>query len=148
MTMTNTDNDGSEARAFIYRVPEKLILLNFISKVSKNEDTNALHHEKVSTDKRTILETIDDYETRGRLESNQDERDIVDSLIHIKLESNQKKPKTKFSDLVAAALESVQYSKNNEVPTKLNDEEVSDLLDIKRLVELKGKDELLKFLQS
>ena len=93
--------------------------------MSKNEDTNALHHEKVSTDKRTILETIDDYETRGRLEeSNQDERDIVDSLIHIKLESNQKKPKTKFSDLVAAALESVQYSKNNEVPTKLNDEEV------------------------
>ncbi|CUM49214.1 unnamed protein product [Debaryomyces tyrocola] len=148
MTMTNTDNDGSEARAFIYRVPEKLILLNFISKVSKNEDTNALQHEKVSTDKRTILETIDDYETRGRLEeSNQDERDIVDSLIHIKSEINQKKPKTKFSDLVAAALESVRYS-NNEAPTKLNDEEVSDLLDIKRLVELKGKDELLKFLQS
>ncbi|CUM53854.1 unnamed protein product [Debaryomyces fabryi] len=149
MTMTSADDDGSEARAFIYRVPEKLILLDFVSKASKNNETNVLETKKVSTDKRTILETIDDYETRGRLEgSNQEERDTVDSLILIKSEKDHKKPGSKFSDLVAAALESDQFSKNNETPTKLNDEEISDLLDIKRLVELKGKEELLKFLQS
>jgi len=149
MTMTNADNDGTEARAFIYRVPEKLILLDFISKASRNNDSNAQETKNVSTDKRTILDTIDDYEVRGRLEgTNQGERDTVDSLILIKSENNHKKSRSKFSDLVAAALESELISKNNETPTKLNDEEISDLLDIKRLVELKGKEELLKFLQS
>lgn len=150
MTMTDTNSDGSEARAFIYRVPEKLILLDFISKVSNRNRIDSSHCENITTDKKSILEGIEDYEVRGRLESNKDEKDLVDSLIEIKSERKTKAQGSnlKISDLLAAALGSTGDAKANEEQPTLSNDEISDLLDIKRLLELKGKDALLKFLHS
>lgn len=118
-----------EQDAFIYRVPEKSILLDFVTKVNQQ--------------KLNIIETINCYDNQARLETNEDEREIVDTLIEIKTKPTQK---LDFDDLVSHALKDNANSKG--ASTDLSESEISDLQQIKKLMELKGRDSLLKFLQS
>ncbi|KAK6460947.1 hypothetical protein DFJ63DRAFT_323418 [Scheffersomyces coipomensis] len=132
-----TPEESGELSSFIYRIPEKSILIDFFAKV------------KSDNEKSKIINTIQEYDALKRIEENEDERNLVDSLVEIK--SN---PSTglNLKELVNIAFkESNEIKQEEEEATNVEDlskDELKDLLYIKKLMELKGKESLLKFLQS
>ncbi|CUM64139.1 uncharacterized protein PRCAT00001731001 [Priceomyces carsonii] len=136
ITMTTGDVDNG---SFIYRVPERLISLDFISKVKSKKPIKKLE----------ILSSIQDYENNKRLEQNEDERMIVDGLFEVKA---SKPSNLNFNELVKVALQDQNVEPkitNKQSPSRqLHNDEIADLLSIKKLMELKGKEKLLHFLRS
>lgn len=113
----------------VYRVPEKLIVFDFVSKVTKEMRKN-------------ILGDIEQYDFLARVETNVEDEEAYNGLNEIKTKPRNK---VNFEELVKVALE-------NETPnsqtTNSSSESDEDLKHIKKLIELKGRDALLKFLQS
>ena len=151
-----SEDDDSQVSSFVYRVPEKLILLDFCTKV-KGDQTQP----KIS--KKKILDNITDYDNLKRVETNIEDRIVVESLNDIKIHTNTRsQPKLNFDELVQAALadESSIESIKLETPSTANSDSdidgdvgldnstLEELLKIKKLMELKGQDALMKFLQS
>lgn len=142
ITMTNHENNATTS--FVYRVPEELIVLDFFSKVHKDQEKSV---------KQAIVNDLREYEEKIR-----DENEFVESVEQfqqnpVNNSANSVKPvnpvtsPSPFSidDLVKAALGSktkLQY------PIQLSTNEVSELLSIKQLIQAKGKDEMLKFLRG
>lgn len=128
----------AETGSCIYRVPEKLIILDFMSKVKDN-------HLSVKQD---LVDFVEEYDNRSRLEVNQDEKTIVDGLLEVKNSELPRPNKLDFGNLVKAAMLKCKEEEHEAPQSKLTDSEISDLLKIKKLMELKGEEALLQFLQS
>lgn len=139
----------SNSTAYIYRIPEQLIILNFLTKV------NGKDIQQVSVKKKDILKEIENYEERTATELKRDEY-ILDSLSEIKAKPvindgiAMQSPSLDFDELVKCALsESVEPSLRSSQPHKnLAPEELDDLLHVKKLIEAKGRESLMSFLQS
>ncbi|CAH2354500.1 transcriptional regulatory protein Rco1p [[Candida] railenensis] len=128
---------------FVYRVPEESILLDFIWKSKEESKQNT---------KRSILDTIEDYEVNSRLETNPDEAMVVDSLFSIK----NKVPNNELNldELIKVALadkvklERDDSENNVKFKDNIDSEEYEELLKVKQLMEIKGRDALMKFLRG
>lgn len=135
LTLTNEEVDG-QMGSFVYRVPEELILLDFFTKVNK-------------TKKADILRNLQPYEDMSRLETNENERDGVSGLIdfrQVRSKENQNKS-IDFAELVEVATNQLQ-SENFKKDKPLTPDEISELVHIKRLMQIKGKNQLMEFLTS
>lgn len=139
LTLTNEENDGKMG-AFVYRVPEELVLLDFFVKVNKSKEG--------------ILADVNSYEDRRRLETNEREREGVNGLVGMK-ESEDAAPQQKspinFEQLVTIA--AARLGTSDKVPegkktpaSELTAEELEELVHIKRLMQIKGKQKLVDFL--
>ncbi|CCE80191.1 Piso0_003293 [Millerozyma farinosa CBS 7064] len=139
-------NEETNSSAFIYRIPEKSIELDFISKVS--DEKAAANQRLVSVTKKDVMGELEDYAARERVESNEVEREFVESLSQVKQGDSLplRKPKLNFDELVKAALKDESMC-NNKRSTELKEDEIEDLLRIKQLMEIKGKEKLLQFLE-
>lgn len=136
LTLTNEEQMGS----FVYRVPEELILLDFFTKVNKSK-------------KADILRNLQPYEDMSRLETNESERDGVLGLIDFRqVQSMEKKDKSiDFAELVEVAtsqLQSENFQKFSKKDKQLTEDEISELVQIKKLMQIKGKNQLMEFLTS
>lgn len=157
ITLTDVDdeNDG-KSKAFIYRIPEKLVLLDFISKAtetrSQNDKSSITQDNSISTGgakghsiKKNILDSVEEYKARGRLDHNREDRDFVEGLTklnHIPTE----KPQPSLSHLINAIM---AFNKSeNKTHHTIDDGELDDLRSIKRLIEVKGRESLLQYLNS
>lgn len=120
--------------SFIYRIPEELILLDFTTKVQAEK-------------KKHILETIGEYENRSRLEQNPSELQFVQNIDELKQEPRSG---LNFNELVREATKRSGPIKGElqEGITELSAEEIQDLMNTKRLIKLKGREAMLRFLQS
>ncbi|KAK6198060.1 uncharacterized protein RJT21DRAFT_89232 [Scheffersomyces amazonensis] len=118
LTITSPEETG-ELNSFIYRIPEKSILLDFFEKAR-------------------VLENLEEYELQSRLEDNDEELQVVDTLNEIKT-----KPSSglNFKELV-------KQVNNNHQGINIDKSEIDELSYIKKLIEIKGKDAMMKFLQS
>lgn len=121
LLMTNADDPYQ--RPFVYRVPEQLLVLDFLAK----------QHQK--NKKQAVLEEIEQYEQKQKQETAA-ENDTAAALQHL----HDRQP-LDFYELVAAA--GVQAHRDN-----IEQNELNELRQIKTLMEHKGKDALLRFLQS
>lgn len=126
---------GPNKEAFIYRVPESLIMLDFVTKVNLEE----------SSIKKKVLENITDYDNLSRLETNDEEREIVEGLLKVKTEPSHK---IDFNELINIALKNEGKRPRRKTKSTLKDKEIDELVNMKRLMEIKGKDALVKFLNS
>lgn len=135
VSLTCPRKDGTKD-SFIYRVPERLIILDFISKAKEQAEK-----------KSQVMEEIDEYEHRQRVEIEHDESSAVEGL------ELMKKTQTKYANgrsidfselLKAASIAADEASQSSE----LGEDEIKELLQIKKLMEAKGKSKLLEFLQS
>lgn len=131
LTLTNEGIDGKMG-SFVYRVPEELILLDFFTKVSKSK-------------KQDIIRDIQPYEDMSRLETNEKERAGVNGLIEFK--DNTEHNKIDFHRLVEIATQQLgqDQSKQND---QLSPSEIDELLQIKKLLQLKGKQKVVDFLTN
>ncbi|RLV92776.1 Curved DNA-binding protein [Spathaspora sp. JA1] len=113
--------------SFVYRVPEQSIILDFISKSNTKQDILSKHEE---------------YASQSRLENiNQEELDVFDSLNELK--------SINFTQLLKAVnSEEVEQEQEQQQQPDISREELEDLLAIKKLMQIKGKQALLEFLQS
>ncbi|KAI3405133.2 hypothetical protein KGF56_002089 [Candida oxycetoniae] len=121
MSIPNTSSPSLS----IYRIPEKSIILDFINKFET---------------KKEIVSQNQDYDYLSRLEQNPRERELVASLNSIK---DRQKQLNLNALLKAAKIEVGDTSKET-----LSYKEIQDLIKTKKLMEAKGQDALLKFLQS
>lgn len=109
-----------------YRIPERLILLDFVQKIQSKDVILALNME---------------YEYNKRLEENPQELEAVTGLESIK----ERQKKLNLDALLKVVnMEDQQASKSR----KLASDEIDELLKIKKLMEAKGQDALLNFLKS
>lgn len=150
----NMDDDNSrqnQVTPFVYRVPEKLILLDFITKVETSNNQTQTQHQYNKQAKQAILKNIEHYEQAGKQEL-VDQREFVENITQLKY--------PRFDSLVEAALHKNQATTDNTAvdqtgpnnakvnANELSPEEIQSLLSIKKVMELKGKDKLLQFLES
>lgn len=144
-----------DTRGVIYRIPELTVTLDFITKVKKEKVVHRQRHgtriEEIPVEnvKQQVMSTIADYETKkqkeGRLEELENDpaaMDTYDSLASLKAMPWLKKT---LDDFVAVALEN--GDKVSATPVVTTDE-VDDLIKIKRLLQLKGKDKVMEFLRT
>lgn len=142
-----------QGKDIIHRVPEKLIVVDFISKVEKDI-------------KRTVLSDLDKYEYLARVETNTEDEEVYtgldeiknqpreESRIKIKDEGENTKDEINLEELVKVALEYSKEEYSAKVALEVSKENYSsqfeeeDLKHIKKLIELKGRDALLEFLKS
>ncbi|KAI5960743.1 uncharacterized protein KGF55_004313 [Candida pseudojiufengensis] len=124
-----------------YRIPEKSIILDFINKFDN---------------KTNILEKNKEYEYQKRLEENPEELNFVNGLNKLTKQLNLD------ALLKAVNLEEKDHKINGKIDkpklekhvekevngSALSDNELNELLKIKKLMEAKGQEELLKCLQS
>lgn len=126
LLMTNADDP--EQRPFVYRVPEQNVVLDFLA----------------SRKKKDILLDLRSYEDKRAAEHGQD-TDAVRSLSALKREPMVKS--LDFDELVAAA--AMSNGVHADVATEIDvSGELDELRRIKTLMELKGRDSLLSFLES
>lgn len=111
-------------KSVIYRVPEKLIVMDFVGKIAKDK----------------LLNEISQYDIQQRLEEDPDTLEAVESL-------NEIKERQKILNLDALLQVIGEESKTTKNET-LNDNEIQELLKIKQLMKAKGQQALLEFLQS
>lgn len=111
-------------KSVIYRVPEKLIVMDFVGKIAKDK----------------LLNEISQYDIQQRLEEDPDTLEAVKSL-------NEIKERQKILNLDALLQVIGEESKTTKNET-LNDNEIQELLKIKQLMKAKGQQALLEFLQS
>lgn len=146
ISMTSGEGLGCSSGAFIYRVPETLILLDFISR-ARTDKTDESSNRSTASSKYHVLNEIEGYEIRKRLESNGKERDFVDSALQIKNGTHPKiDSNISFRELVKAALSDAEM--NNVDGEQLKPTEIEELTMVKKLINAKGKKALLEFLQS
>lgn len=107
-----------------YRIPERLILVDFVQKVHRKND---------------ILTLNEEYEYAKRLEENPRELEAASGLQSIKERQKQ---------LNLDALLKVVNLEEPIKSQKLTTTEIDELLKIKKLMEAKGQDALLNFLKS
>lgn len=122
-------NEDEDTGAFIYRVPERLILLDFILKAYKVKET-----------RKEIMDNIEHYENKSRLETNPEDEMVVEGLSRIK------RTGIDFEELVRVATREKSNIQQEQPENILDSSELSDLLRIKKLIELKGRESMLKFL--
>ena len=119
--------------SFVYRVPEELILLDFFTKVNRTKKTD-------------VLRNLQPYEDMRRLETNEHERDGVHGLIDFQKNDREKDRAIDFAELVEVASRQLQAEcVKKDLP--LTPEEISDLVNIKRLMQMTGRSQLMEFLQ-
>ena len=111
-------------KSIIYRIPEKLIVMDFVGKIAKDK----------------VLNEISQYDIQQRLEEDPDALEAVESL-------NEIKERQKALNLDALLQVIGEESKPTENET-LNDNEIQELLKIKQLMKAKGQQALLEFLLS
>lgn len=116
-------NGGNKST--IYRIPETLILIDFIDKVEK----------------RQVLDSIQEYDNQSRIEQNPEEFEAVENL-------NEIKERQKVLNLDALLKVANDEKVKLDTQESLDADEIQDLLKIKYLMKLKGQEALLKFLQS
>ncbi|KAG7660612.1 uncharacterized protein J8A68_005878 [[Candida] subhashii] len=131
ISMTCPRSDGSKD-SFIYRIPERSIILDFVSKTKAESERK----------KNRVMEDISHYEEQGKVERERDESDAVEGLKLMKENSNKK---LNFNELLEAVSLAVSEKPSTD---DLKDEEIKELLQIKKLMEAKGKAKLLEFLHS
>lgn len=173
ITMTDETNDN-QLNSFVYRVPEELILLDFITKVekinpqlqSKLKSTRSSLNSRIrstpgtssSSIKNAIFNDINLYEEKNKKEVIEQESFLENVTYFRQNEYNQgpsSNPNLKLRDLITVALnedlnikqEPQEFIANGKEET-IHNEETEDLLAIKKLIQAKGKDALLKFLHS
>lgn len=112
-------------KSTIYRIPETLVLIDFIGKVDKSQ----------------VLENIQEYNMQSRIEQNADELEAVQNL-------NEIKERQKILNLDALLKVVNREDIKLQTQESLDDEEIQDLLKIKQLMNVKGQEALMKFLQS
>lgn len=132
LTLTNDDAEGHMG-SFVYRVPEELILLDFFTKVNR-------------TKKADVLRNLQPYEDMRRLETNEHERDGVHGLIDFQKNDREKDRAIDFAELVEVASRQLQ-AECVKKDQPLTPEEISDLVNIKRLMQMTGRSQLMEFLQ-
>ncbi|CDK28923.1 unnamed protein product [Kuraishia capsulata CBS 1993] len=114
----------------VYRIPEKGIILDFL--------------DIAKTKKRHEIEQIEEQNRRLVPDLHGDSRDFIDGV-----SSLSKKPmglKLDFDELVRVALGPGAVVSNNDEKNMLTQDEINDLLKIKKLIEFKGRDKMLEFL--
>ncbi|KAL6014518.1 hypothetical_protein [Candidozyma auris] len=136
LLMTNADD--SEQKPFIYRVPEKQVVLDFIQKGRESY-------------KASVLSDIQKYEVRQEAEYSRDKEaaaslNLLGEQDH-ESSSNVRKP-LNLDDLVAAADKLRPIGETKTRSDDLKDEEIDELRKIKKLMELKGHAAFLEFLQT
>lgn len=136
LLMTNADD--SEQKPFIYRVPEKQVVLDFIQKGRESY-------------KASVLLDIQKYEVRQEAEYSRDKEaaaslNLLGEQDH-ESSCNVRKP-LNLDDLVAAADKLRPIGETKTRSDDLKDEEIDELRKIKKLMELKGHAAFLKFLQT
>lgn len=164
-----TSESDNKVTSFIYRVPEELILLDFLSKsrISKlgSESRSKSRSRKSSIPiniKLDILQDIGEYDNRSNQET--ELLHTIEEFQNLNRETPKMKQSLKelnFEDLVKVALQlnplqlnpqdestSQQISKETQPPQDLTSEEIKELLSVKKLMEIKGKESLLKYLHS
>lgn len=142
LSLNEKSRGGHPSTAFVHRVPEETIIVSFLEKGSKQR----------------ILDQINEYEQRGH-----EEEEIVDTLNTLGEQNLQglgeqnskdlgeqkldfgKQNKLDFSELVSVASKELTQVKQE---PELSPQVLQDLYNIKRLMELKGRDKLLSFLQE
>lgn len=162
ITMTDETNEN-QLNSFVYRVPEELILLDFVAKAERERARPSL--------KKAILKDIGLYEQSHQTELAQED-EFINNVNCLK----NTLQKFSISDLVRAlegedeviVLDSPSPeghngpsqngsdengpSQNGSGPSQngpdLADDEVKDLLAIRSMIHSKGKDALMAFLQS
>lgn len=155
LLMTNADDP--DQKPFIYRVPEQQVLLDFLS---------------TGSSKNQVLRDLKNYEKRATEESQQ-ETEVIEGLEQLlKAPVVDKAPGLNLDELVAVAstilaqkqkekkrkaLEAAKANgaakpaaaKRGRKPSiKVSKEEINELRQIKKLMEIKGRDAVLSFLLS
>lgn len=115
--------------AVVYRVPESQIIVDFIQRFDSHV-------------KRGILGYIDAYEAQSRLETNAEEAMVVEALTAVQTQSHPITQKLDLDELIkVAAQEQVTLQ-----DTLVSNSELAELRKVKELMELRGRDAMIKFL--
>lgn len=157
-----TNSDDPAQQPFIYRVPEHQLVLDFIHNVNvggnTNSDPSANPGEKTSNtgNKQAILKDVRQYETRIEAEKDTD-LEAVNALLAI----YQNPPQLSRHDYISVLTSSSATNKSgheevnpkhesSNKPVSSQDalSDTEELQYIRKLVQMKGKDALLKFLTS
>lgn len=138
LLMTNADDH--DQKPFIYRVPEKQILLDFI-------------HKGGNSSKASVLEELETYDLKKEAEHSRDDEAVKDLQFFNGNEREAAIPRQpqqhlNFDELVAAATKGNSEAFTTSLGEQVFESEVKELRRIKELMELKGRDALLKFLES
>ncbi|PVH14942.1 uncharacterized protein CXQ87_005220 [Candidozyma duobushaemuli] len=134
LLMTNADDN--DQKPFIYRVPEKQVLLDFI--------------HKGESSKASVLAELNSYESKKEAEHSRDSKAAEDLQFFSENKSEtavsrRGDPHLNLDELVAAAAATTTTQTTD---SAVDNSEIEDLQKIKELMELKGRDALLKFLKS
>ncbi|KAI5949614.1 hypothetical protein KGF54_005492 [Candida jiufengensis] len=133
-------SDSSNLQTF--RIPEKSIILDFINKFDKKSD---------------VLEHNLEYDYQKRIEENPQELEFVNGVKSLKQELNldallkavNLQQQQQQNEEVENKKQQIQHQENGESNGKvLSNDEIQELLKIKKLMEIKGQDVILKFLQN
>jgi hypothetical protein len=123
----------------VHRVPERGVVLDFLGKIKdeREQETRAKvdYMYRMVWENHELLKRLVSDENRGR-----DEKQAIKSLVQLK--------ELDFEELlkvVGAELENMEGQKTKD---SLTDEEVGDLLYIKKLLALKGRDQVMEFLKK
>ncbi|KAG7193660.1 uncharacterized protein KQ657_000345 [Scheffersomyces spartinae] len=138
--ISNSDNNQS----FIYRIPESLVVLDFVSKVKGSY-------------KQSVLDTVDSYDIRTRLETNHSERNALEGLQV--LNNSTRNNALDIAELVKVALknepasppikkeEEEEEEEAHEHPPKLmSHSEIEQLEAVRELIQRAGYEKLMSFL--
>ncbi|KAF3987044.1 hypothetical protein FT663_03149 [Candidozyma haemuli var. vulneris] len=138
LLMTNADD--KDQKPFIYRVPERQVLLDFLCKGSRSC-------------KASVLDELDIYQSRIRSEKSKDE-EAVDNLRFLN-EHENRPPKSEISrdslnldELVAVATKNQDLEVTKDQSKVIAESEIEELRKIRALMESKGRKALLQFLES
>lgn len=121
LSLTNADDP--EEKAYIYRVPEQQILIDFMDKGRRKQD---------------ILDNIRYYDDSRKQEQEKD-REAVEALMQIQKQGEGEKIKEEHRGNGSVKETSV---------ADISPEELLELMQIKRLIEQRGKNALRELLQS
>lgn len=150
MTDINNRNDNG-IKSFVYRIPEELIILDFFTKVKKDLGKKKRGRKPKNPIKKEILNNIKQYEDE-RVNELKEQNNFIENIniFHEVIKDNpvqqkQAKPAS-INELLEAA--SKAYTAEDSSPETLTNQEISELLNIKKLLKLKGKENVMKFLQS
>lgn len=133
-----------EQDGILYRLPEDAIKLDFIDTVRKETDVTPYPQ----TDRSDILLALDELATRPSTD-----REAVRDLCYLQSNGsrdvNTATAKVNLAKLIAAAFGEQSNDENNDIKNEqVQKNERDELLAIKKLIHIKGKDKLLEFLHS
>lgn len=153
LCLNDRANDTNTPNAFIYRIPEELITLSFVTKCQEIQKKRRGRKPKrprplPQKTKLLILNEINSYEQRIDLETQQNQ-EVIDSLSELK---STPKIEPKLSSPEPLNFQKLVQYASSQLPTdeepSLDPKEIDDLLHIKKLMQMKGRESLLEFLKS